>query len=188
LVLEDASLDRPALRNTLTLEKIMNRSTLRNVSVLLLGLPFVLTACAGSANVSQRGGAGVLPETAPQVARNVGSESVPHVAGTYEGSYSETIGDRTVNGTVTIVIDQSGSKISGKFDVDEKGAKFPFGLKGSVRSAPHGARLRFLITQPDNRDAHARASLIGKVLKGKALAPATKSQEAVHIKFDTKET
>jgi hypothetical protein len=124
-----------------------------------------------------------------QHARTLTYDSAPKVAGTYQGSYSERIRSTTVKGTVTIVLQQNGSKISGKFDIKVKGYSFNTTFKGTVSAAPHGARLHFTIFNVGGtRNAKAHATVIGSKLNGKGKVPATASKPAIYLKFKTKKT
>jgi hypothetical protein len=109
--------------------------------------------------------------------------SIPQVAGTYRGRYSETIGKTNVKGIVTIVIHQSGASIAGKFQPLVKGIRYNLGLKGRVEAIPHGARLHFTILAFGGRNARARAFVIGRYFYGRGLAPADDGEQAVHMKF-----
>jgi hypothetical protein len=142
-----------------------------------------LSACGDFAHAPGTSGSGLLPTAAG----SLHVTAAPHVAGTYHGSYSETIGSETVKGTVTMVVDQKDSAISGKFDIEVHSVSFKTTFKGTVSKTPHGARLRFTIFNNGGkgRNAKAKAFVIGKKLNGRAYVAPNASKKAVYIKFRT---
>jgi hypothetical protein len=112
--------------------------------------------------------------------------SVPNVAGTYDGTYSETIGEQTVHGTLVFTIDQTSSKMSGSFDVTVNGNGFNFPVHGTVSSGkkPGAARLNFTIVNVGGgRNAAAKGIVKGGKLSGTAYVPPDGSKAAVSIKY-----
>jgi hypothetical protein len=154
-------------------------------AVTAVGTALWLSACGGFAHAPGAPGSGLLPSGA---AGSLPMAGAPHVAGTYRGSYSETSGSETVKGTVTMVVDQKDSGISGKFDITVHSVSFDTTFKGTVSKTPHGARLRFTIFNNGGkgRNAKAKAFVIGKKLDGKAYVAPNASKKAVYIKFKTK--
>jgi len=138
-------------------------------------------------------GCGGLGQTPPAMQAGAGSAArysldgaaVPRVAGTYRGRYAETIGKTHVEGTVTIVVHQRGSIITGRFRPQVKGVRYDLGLKGTVDAIAHGARLHFTIFHFGGRNARARAFVIGTYCYGRGLAPPEDGEQSVHIMFRT---
>jgi len=157
----------------------------------LLVVGILATLLSGCSTLGRVMPSGEPASTAASVqdAINFTYDSVPKVAGTYQGSYSERIRSTTVKGTVTIVMQQNGSKISGKFDIKVNGHSFNTTFKGMVSTGPHGARLHFTIFNVGGtRNAKAHATVIGSKLNGKGKVPATASKAAIYLKFKTKKT
>ncbi len=153
-------------------------------------MPLMMAGCGQSGSMPRPGampyesvgGTGVLTSAF------VAPDSAPKVAGTYKGSYSETIGVSTIKGTVTITIAQSGKNITGSVDPTINGEEFKLGLKGTVASGKHGPKLKFTIINPSGRNAAAKATLSGKKLDGTGYVAPSGSHKAVYIKFDTTKT
>lgn len=112
--------------------------------------------------------------------------TLPIVAGTYAGEFSETEGSKVIDGTVKIAIKQSGSKISGTFTYTTNKVKETLPFSGSVKKALHGAKLKFIIQNPHGRSASGKATVKGDTLKGTAYAAPSGTLPAVHIKFVAK--
>lgn len=115
--------------------------------------------------------------------------ALPEVAGTYDGSYSETIGSTTVKGSLVADVQQSGSKITGKFIVTiRQKYNFIFPIKGTVASGKHGALLRFTLinTGGKGRNGKCKATVIGSKLKGHGIVPPASGKAAVYLKFSGK--
>jgi hypothetical protein len=152
----------------------------------LFAFALLLSGCSGLTTMPL-GDRATMPGSDGARIAMAAPDKVPNVAGTYDGLYSETIGSTTVHGSVTITVQQSGSKISGEFDVVVNSHHFDFPIKGTVKSSPRGASLHFTIVNVSGgRNANAKALVSGKKLRGKAIVPPTGSKQGVLIKFKTK--
>jgi hypothetical protein len=131
-----------------------------------------------------------VPGTPAQLraAAPLGDATVPHIAGTYDGTLSETENMKSVKGSLVATIDQSGSNISGSFSVKFDNDQVTLPIKGTVKSSKGGAALRFTIidTGGKGRNAKARGFIIKGRLHGKAFVPPTSSKAAVYIKFSAR--
>ena len=150
-------------------------------AALLGALAFGLTGCAAGLHAAPP----VAPfsQNAPLVDQIA---AVPIVSGTYAGEFSETEGTKVIDGTVKITVQQDGSKISGKFTYITAKTKETLPFSGSVRKSLHGAKLKFVIRNPNGRSATGKATVKGVTLKGTAYAAPSGSKPAVYIKFVAK--
>ncbi len=148
-------------------------------------LSLAVTACSSGGGSTTPSVTGILP-AATQLALSI--QKPPQVAGNYAGSYSETQGGQTVTGTVTIGIVQSGSKISGPFDITIQNRTADLTLTGTVSAGKVGAILKFTILNPHGRNAKAHATVIGTALNGTAHVARQGSQKAVSITYKTIKT
>jgi hypothetical protein len=148
-----------------------------------------LAACSGATR-STPPTTGPLDSAASFAGRGAAANPIepapPKVAGTYTGTFSETEGSHTANGTVTIAITQSGRSISGTFDVTIGTKTADLTLSGKVRAIKDGARLTFTIIDPHGRNAAAKARVDEKLLNGTAYVAPSGSKPAVNIKYKTK--
>jgi hypothetical protein len=162
---------------------------IKRAAVLIAALttPLILQGCSNAFSTPHPGS---LP-TSPLAGHGIVDssfqldESVPKVAGQYDGTYSETIGVQTVHGTVAVTIVQSGKNITGKFDPKVDGIVFHLGITGTVKSGTHGAKLRFTIINFGGRNASAKAKVKGSKLIGTAYVPPAGTKKAVYIKYNT---
>jgi hypothetical protein len=122
----------------------------------------------------------------PAAQRGIVPDKVPRVAGTYNGSITESAGSRERSGTVTTTIIQHGLRISGTFDVTFDSQTSDLSISGTVKAGKKGAVLTFMIDDPKGRSAQAKATVRKKTLKGTAVVPPSSSQPEVDIVFRAK--
>jgi len=144
-------------------------------------LLLAFAGCGGAMNSVPQ-----VANTVPQDASAIRPDTVPKIGGTYDGSISETEGSKTATGTVQIVINQNIRKISGTVTPTIDGHSAHLTFSGSVRGTKHGARLTYTIYDPKGRSASGKATVRGTSLNGTAYVPASGSQPAVSITFNTK--
>jgi hypothetical protein len=131
------------------------------VAVALAGCSREASLPAGNGPPSAVAGA---PLSAPDVT----------VAGTYDGTIEEVEGSHSRSGSVVIMIEQQGTKISGKFAIKfASGKDYDLALSGSIASkTKRGAKLSITLTYGKSPSAKGSATLAGRKLSGKATAHA----------------
>jgi len=144
-----------------------------------------LGACGGSHAIVPPSN-GFTPTTdSISALSNFVETTVPNVAGTYSGSVVATESGKSESGTVVIVLQQSGSAISGSVKTTINGKTATFSLSGTVKRTVKGAFLKFTIFNPNGRNASATATVIGSHLNGKAYVPPSGTKPAITFKIRT---
>jgi hypothetical protein len=116
----------------------------------------------------------------------VAPDKVPNVAGTYNGSITETEGSQQRTGSLALTIQQQGSRISGDAIVSFSSGSDELTISGTVKAAKKGAALTFEMIPEHGRTADAKATVKKKKLVGSAVVPASGSEPEVDLSFQTK--
>jgi hypothetical protein len=151
----------------------------------VLGAALALVTLAACARLDA-----ATPGLTPSGVRaDVAAATVPpavSVAGTYKGPIEEVEGSQSRTGSVTIVIQESGKKISGTFDVTFGSHTTDLTLSGSVKSdKAKKAKIAFVIDDPKGRYAVAKASVTARKLVGKGTVPPSGTKPGVSITYKT---
>lgn len=114
--------------------------------------------------------------------------STLRVAGTYGGSIKEVEKGQTHTGTLTITIKQSGTKISGSFDIAFEQGSIDLTLSGSInKETKTEAKLAFtLYDASGNEYGKAKSTVSSTKLKGKAIVPPQGSHSEIKATFKAK--
>lgn len=146
-------------------------------------LASVLAGCAMRENPAVPGGA-----AGAGVPLSVVGDKVPNISGVYKGTCTETTQGKTVKDPLQMTIKQTGDKFTGIFDLKTGTVSDEFPIEKGVVSVKNGkTHLHFILEGAPGRNARAKATLVGDVIKGTAKVSA-KHGPAVRFKYSAKKT
>jgi hypothetical protein len=153
-------------------------------------LAVLLLAALGVAGCATRPGEAlpVTPALPAAMREAFVSPTTENVAGTYDGSIKEVISGETHTGTLDVTIKQSGTKISGSFDIIFAQGSLDLTLSGEIKSQKKTtAKLAFTLYDPKGkRYGTATATVRGKKLKGNAVVPPSGTHSEIKATFKAK--
>jgi hypothetical protein len=120
----------------------------------------LLAGCGGSQSSS-----GSLPQLVP-AATVVGDVTI---AGTYDGSFKESLGGKSRSGSCEITLSQSGKSVKGTADVQfDSGKSYDYTIAGTIKSSgKKGAKLSLTVTDDKGSSGKGSATIKGKKMRGK---------------------
>lgn len=103
------------------------------------------------------------------------------INGTYVGTYVESDSSGSASGDLTMTVKKKRKTVSGEFDVTQGSHTHDLSYSGTVKGGKKHAKLTFVVSNPDGRDAYFTATIKGNALSGNGEVPATSSEPEVFI-------